>query len=77
MCDGDEILPQHLPTKVTRGHGPVANTGDAILTLEEVGDRYLSKTLATFDGDRKSLAEQLGLSERALYRRISRLREQR
>lgn len=76
LCDGAEILPQHLPAKLGGRSAATADPGDDIRTLAEVEQHYLSKALANFDGDRKLLAEQLGISERALYRKISRLRAQ-
>ena len=48
---------------------------DEIQSLEDIESRYLSRTLARYAGDRKSLAVKLGISERALYRKISSLRK--
>lgn len=44
---------------------------DAIVPLETVELRYLQWALAHHGGDRKSLAEQLGISERTLYRKLA------
>jgi transcriptional regulator with PAS, ATPase and Fis domain len=44
---------------------------DAIVPLETAELRYLQWALAHHAGDRKSLAEQLGISERTLYRKLA------
>ncbi|MEE4237136.1 MAG: helix-turn-helix domain-containing protein [Anderseniella sp.] len=44
---------------------------DAIVPLETAELRYLQWALAHHGGDRKSLAEQLGISERTLYRKLA------
>ncbi len=75
MCDGAEILPQHLPEYVRGSEAQANSDPDEIRSLEDVENRYLSRTLARYTGDRKSLAAKLGISERALYRKISGLRK--
>lgn len=76
MCDGDTILPAHLPAafceETESGHG---DTGpDHIQTLEEVEGRHLQRALRRHQGDRRSLAKKLGISERALYRKLAKLK---
>lgn len=44
---------------------------DDIVRLETAERRYLQLALAHHGGDRKSLASQLGISERALYRKLA------
>jgi transcriptional regulator with PAS, ATPase and Fis domain len=44
--------------------------GDQLLPLEEVEQRYLRWVHDQHDGDRKALAEKLGVSERTLYRKL-------
>jgi DNA-binding NtrC family response regulator len=41
-----------------------------ILPLEQIEKRYLAWAMESFHGDRKTLAEQLGMSERTLYRKL-------
>ena len=45
-----------------------------LIPLADVEDAYLRRALATHRGDRRSLADALGISERALYRRLARLK---
>jgi DNA-binding NtrC family response regulator len=47
---------------------------DEVIPLEEVEQRYLLWALASFQGDKRALAKQLGLSERTLYRKLSTVR---
>jgi len=44
---------------------------DDIVPLETAGLRYLQWALAHHGGDRRSLAAQLGISERTLYRKLA------
>lgn len=74
LADGDLILPEHLSDDcVSRATG-----GDELpselLPLEEVERRYLARIVATHPGDRRALAEKLGISERTLYRKLKQLR---
>lgn len=77
MCDGDTILPDHLPTKFCAGTGDAAATGNTrkIRTISEVETEHIKRALRLHDGDRRSLAKKLGISERALYRKISGLKD--
>jgi len=71
MADGDTLLPEHLPPEVA-GDASAGMPGvDAIVPLETAELRYLQWALAHHDGDRKSLADQLGISERTLYRKLA------
>jgi len=76
MCDGDTILPDHLPTKFcesTLGDGERGNIS-RIRSIREVETDHIKNALRMHQGDRRSLAKKLGISERALYRKISDLR---
>jgi DNA-binding NtrC family response regulator len=72
---GVEHLPLHVrdarPTAAPEGDWP---WGDALLPLEEVERRYLRWASQLHDGDRRSLADRLGLSERTLYRKLRTIR---
>lgn len=79
MCDGDEIGLQHLPvglvalpSTASLGAPPglPANTG---VDLQATGNASLVEQVLRFKGNRKALAEHLGLSERTLYRRLKTL----
>jgi len=77
LAEGDTLLPEHLPPECRNdGDAPPNHhfLGEKVLPLEELETRYLSWVSARFPGDRTELAEQLGLSERTLYRKLSRLR---
>ena len=73
LCDGDTLLPEHLPERCAdTGQGDVEDA--AIRPLKDVEADYLRRALALHRGDRKSLARKLGISERALYRKLARLK---
>lgn len=73
LADGDTILPQHLPAEFSCGAQPEAlpaGFSDQVLPLAEMERRYLRWVLARHGGDKRSLARQLGLSERTFYRKV-------
>ena len=79
LTDGNEIEAKHLPAYLGGDRGSVPSPGAAseawpwgeeLLPLEEVERRYLRWVSATHPGDRKALAERLGVSERTLYRKL-------
>ncbi len=72
MADGDTLLPEHLPPELAGTDAYAGTPGvDAIVPLEIAEQRYLQWALARHGGDRKSLARQLGISERTLYRKLA------
>jgi len=77
LADGSVIQPQHFPPGVGTApwHGTAAPAPDfaEILPLENLEKRYLAWADKSFPGDRKTLAEKLGLSERTLYRKLREL----
>lgn len=83
LTDGDLIEPAAFPDAVRRGAvgaGPAieaagadASTGVRLIPLADLEERYLRRAVATHQGDRKSLATLLGISERALYRKLAKL----
>ena len=73
MVDGNTILPQHLHLgNVKSSKGGVAATMpfEELISIEQMERRYLAWAAKNFHGDRKSLAEKLGTSERTLYRKL-------
>jgi DNA-binding NtrC family response regulator len=54
-------------TKAAPGTSPI----EEIAPLANLEKRYLAWAAENFPGDRKSLAERLGISERTLYRKLS------
>jgi len=77
MADGDTILPQHLAAEMqcapSSNQSMPANI-DGILPLMEVERRYLQQMVHRYHGDNKSLASQLGISERTLYRKLKEMK---
>ncbi|MDI6749153.1 MAG: sigma 54-interacting transcriptional regulator [Rhodocyclaceae bacterium] len=77
LCDGDVILPEHLPPELIHGGDATAPSGGPVVaaqTLEDIEDEALRRRLAAHHGNRKALAAELGISERTLYRRLQRIR---
>lgn len=78
LTDGVTIEPRHLPDYLGGSRTPVPARpssegwpwGEEVLPLEEVEQRYLRWVHGRNLGDRKALAEQLGVSERTLYRKL-------
>jgi DNA-binding NtrC family response regulator len=73
LADGDSILPEHLPAELQEAVPVIAadeSRGDEIVTLTEAERRYLRWAAGHHNGDRRSLAKVLGLSERTLYRKL-------
>jgi len=71
MADGDTLLPEHLPPELAGEAAAAMPDEEAIVPLETAELRYLQWALARHGGDRKSLAAQLGISERTLYRKLA------
>ncbi|ADE11040.1 sigma-54 interaction domain-containing protein [Sideroxydans lithotrophicus] len=73
MLDGNVIQLQHLyldTMKSAKQENPAAGSFDEIAPLENLEMRYLAWATEHFQGDRKTLAERLGISERTLYRKL-------
>ncbi len=79
LTDGNEIEAKHLPAYLGGDRSSVPSPGAAseawpwgeeLVPLEEVERRYLRWVSAMHPGDRKALAERLGVSERTLYRKL-------
>jgi transcriptional regulator with PAS, ATPase and Fis domain len=78
MVDGSTILRCHLPEECRCGGEGVPDRdarADDVVALEEVERRYLRQVIARFAGDKRQLANRLGVSERTLYRKIRALSE--
>jgi len=76
LADEGLVRPEHLPLPVRQaeaGAERLPEDGD-LVTLAEAERRYLRRALAVHKGDRRSLADQLGISERALYRKLAELK---
>jgi len=71
IADGDTLNPQHFPDLFKQNPIPAeAMDFAAIVPLDQLERRYLEWAVATFPGDRQSLAAKLDVSERTLYRKL-------
>lgn len=73
MVDGNTIQPQHLYLDTMRNgkkEVPETKPFKEIAPLENLEQHYLTWASENFKGDRKALAERLGISERTLYRKL-------
>lgn len=79
LADGHELLPVHLPTQCQRlEHNKVRHEAAAdneIISLEQVEQRYLQRIMTHYPGERRELAQKLGISERALYRKLAAIKK--
>ena len=74
MCEGAEVLPEHLPPAV-RGSAESAATGNSKpRTLDELERAHIRSVLEACGGHRSHAARTLGISERNLYRKLRDLR---
>jgi len=74
VCDGEEILPAHLPSPLGApgtGSRPAASGPDERLpTLQEMERAHVERALRATGGHRAQAARALGISERSLYRKL-------
>jgi len=81
MADDGLIRPQHLPDYVRHelqrpdngspdSGALIIDDGQSILSLKEMEQRYLQQLLGRYGGDKRTLAQALGISERTLYRKL-------
>ena len=70
LCDGETIQPMHLPEEILKGHSSRKVAAGKPGSLKELERQTLETRLAHHQGSRKALAEELGISERTLYRRL-------
>jgi DNA-binding NtrC family response regulator len=75
LADGNIIMPEHLPPECCEDEGSGVTTPlpDELVSLEEAEERYLRWVVARYHGEKKQLADKLGVSERTLYRKLSEL----
>ena len=71
VCDGVEVLPEHLPAamRATSASAPGHETA-SVATLEAVERSHIDLALRTTAGHRGQAAKLLGISERNLYRKL-------
>jgi DNA-binding NtrC family response regulator len=75
VCEGPEILPEHLPASVRSAPPPaVAASHGRLPTLAEMEVEYIRSALEASHGHRGNAAKMLGISERNLYRKLKEYR---
>ncbi|HET8546575.1 MAG TPA: sigma-54 dependent transcriptional regulator [Bryobacteraceae bacterium] len=73
VCDGDRILPQHVPLGMRSAAAEEFRTsadGAELPTLDELEKRHIRRALEAAEGHRGNAAKMLGISERNLYRKL-------
>jgi DNA-binding NtrC family response regulator len=73
VCDGEEILPAHLPGGVREpaaGRPSPPVEGAKLLTLDELERTHIRLALEAAGGHRGNAARILGVNERNLYRKL-------
>ena len=77
VCDGEEILPRHLPRALwaeapsaAPSAPPPASPKASVPTLEQMEREHIARALRATDGHRGHAAQALGISERNLYRKL-------
>ncbi len=73
----DEISVDDLPARVRQFHSQrvvvAADNAADLVTLEELGQRYLGRVLTLLNGNKTRAAQILGVDRRTLYRMLERL----
>jgi transcriptional regulator with PAS, ATPase and Fis domain len=73
MCEGDVLLPDHLPRRLRAASGGSAMISMPVgSTMEEMEKEMLVRTLEYTAGNRRRAAHLLGISRRTLYNKIDR-----
>ena len=67
MCDGCEILPEHLQLYVTQGQARSAAS-----TLEEMERAAIAEAIQSCGGNLSMVAQRLGITRQTLYNKIKR-----
>jgi len=72
VCEGEEILPEHLPISLRGGSAPASlpEADGTLPSLAEVERVHMERVLRSVAGHRGNAARILGISERNLYRKL-------
>jgi len=74
VCEGMEILPEHLPQSVQGAIAKSSSNGtEKLPTLDELERNHIRLALQSSGGHRGNAARILGISERNLYRKLREL----
>ncbi len=74
MCEGDVILPEHLPARIAGSASvppPVSGVREVGAALAEIERRRIDEALSQCGGNQTRAAEVLGISRRTLVGRLS------
>jgi two-component system NtrC family response regulator len=74
LADDGVVYLNHLPKQIQNHTNGQVSHGSEVVTLEEAEHRYPQQVLGHHKGDRKELAEKLGISSRVLYRKLAEMR---
>jgi DNA-binding NtrC family response regulator len=72
LATTDAVVVDDLPDYIRAERDPILaiDEADDIVTLEELGDRYIRKVITLLNGDRTATAALLGIDKRTLSRRV-------
>jgi DNA-binding NtrC family response regulator len=74
LCEGNSVLPEHLPTALRNSRVAMApsfsSNGTSLPTLEQAEREHIRLALEASNGHRGNAARILGISERNLYRKL-------
>lgn len=71
VCEGEVLLPDHLPPRFRKGKSALTKVSFEIGTpLEDVEREMIVRALAATQNNRKRAADLLGISRRALYNKL-------
>jgi DNA-binding NtrC family response regulator len=70
VCEGPEILPEHLPAGIRNAATAPPAVNPSLPTLEALERAHIERALRETGGHRSQTARVLGISERNLYRKL-------
>ena len=72
LCDGETLLPRHLPAELREAAGmPAEGSLDGMpLNLDQLEKHAIRNALSVSGGNREQAAKMLGIGERTLYRKL-------
>ena len=71
ICDGQVILPEHLPQRFGDNHQPaIRDEQESLVSLAELEKDYIREVLKSTGGNRNEAANILGISRTSLWRKL-------
>lgn len=71
LCDTLPIEPEHLPRHFSRRQVRAGLVDNTPMTLREIEAIAINRAMERHDGDKKAVAEELGIALKTLYNRIN------